>query len=571
VKASGVLGWLGVKKTVKRRPSETKLQTLDAGKAETQIPSRPHSPSVVSLGSFDRGASKESLHEMSSRPEVPRLQRPEITLQSSSKTIVVPGNNTQPRSIFRGRSSSRGPSSRGPSPTSRSVDARPAPITINPARHSTASSSRSSLRSSHADPVSPGLLSSVQWATSPTDGEETLFGPESGSNWGPGVRPWMDGTEAHRSARSSLSTSNPLGSLPEQGVPVVSAPVAATSDGSQVGRLRSWSDAPLPPQPMVRGRTDSNPHSGSNSLASNSFQDTSARPVRPKLPGRSSSGNSALIGKVRSVFAKTTSRGRSQTLLRQRSSDVDEFGSVRSGDEWSHGSMIRPTSSFSDVSSVRRPGSGVITAENSQTLLDLSEADRHVLSLETPDRSPRTSIAAASISSVQSASTRQSGKLDAPQGRTGRARASTMFSKPPSSFGRPPSPLVVPAAATPPRRRPSVIQRLSSGVLRSGQSSPRGSLFPLPPRSSGSLSSSVPTPWGPEETPSSLASPRPSAGSVTAAMGTSSLKALAAREEGDTPDIWLERVVGRIGRNDIANVLASRYVFCVSIRPTLIS
>jgi len=41
-------------------------------------------------------------------------------------------------------------------------------------------------------------------------------------------------------------------------------------------------------------------------------------------------------------------------------------------------------------------------------------------------------------------------------------------------------------------------------------------------------------------------------------MGTTSLKAIAAVEGEETPEQWLARVSSKIGREEIANVLAAR-------------
>lgn len=322
---------------------------------------------------------------------------------------------------------------------------------------------------------------------------------------------------------------------------------------AQHGRLRSWSDAPLP-GPSAHSATGSSPHLPSGSPASKSVHSSPQPLSRPKLPGRSSSGNSVIIGRMRTVFSKSTSRGRSQTLLRQPSSDMDEFGAVRSRGEWQTGTTMRPTSTASSDAGTH---GGIMNPQTA--LLGLSNAERSIFLNDTPDRSPRTSIAAASISSAATGSTRHSTLIEPHKSRNGRARASTMFSGSSTHFAPPPSPQVFPVAATPPRRRPSVIQRLSSGVLRTGPSSPRNnSLFPLPPRSSGSLSSTFTNPLGPDDTASSATSPRPSAGSLSAAMGTTSLKAIAAVEGEETPEQWLARVSSKIGREEIANVLAAR-------------
>jgi hypothetical protein len=145
-----------------------------------------------------------------------------------------------------------------------------------------------------------------------------------------------------------------------------------------------------------------------------------------------------------------------------------------------------------------------------------------------------------------------------------RARASTVsFAPSISQAPTPSSPGLFPVSATPPRHRPGAIHRLSSGLFGSGASSPKGggSLFPLPPRSSGSISSSV-TGFGPQDdTTSGLlspgTSPRPSVGSISGAVGGPS-KHVVAREGEETSEIWLERITRTVGRNDIAGVLAAR-------------
>jgi len=385
-----------------------------------------------------------------------------------------------------------------------------------------------------------------------------LFSPEDGINWGPGVRPWMDGTEPRRSNRSSISSA--LGSLPEQPNPPVVEQLPVPAPAShQTGRIRSWSDAPLP-----QGSSSSRQVHGSetNLLATEAPLSTSlqAGPIlgnRPKMPGRSNSGNSVIIDRMKTVFSKSTSRARSQTLLKQTSSEIDEFGTIRPGSDWTaSGSMRPPSVASSDVGST----GGALSLNSPQSaLLGLTNPDRQIMFLDTPERSPRTSIAGTSVSSAGTPATKSSALFDTTANRRGRARASTMFSGP-SSYAAPQPPAQnFPAAATPPRRRPSVIQRLSSGVLRTTPSSPRNSLFPLPPRSSGSISSSFTSPLGGDDTTSSMTSPRPSAGSVTAAMGTTSLKAIAARVDDETIEQWLERVSSKIGRDEIANVLAARW------------
>ena len=208
VKASGVLGWLGVKKTVKRRASETKLEPMAP---RLSSGSRGHSPRSHPHELSSATASRESLRSIGSVEGAAIHERPGHAPQSSSVTVVPDGSGR--RSVFGKRSSSRGSRGSGGSPRLRPVDSQPIPIlTQSAGRSFTAESSRSSLNLARAEP-SPGLQSET-WPSSPIDNEETLFSPESGSNWGPGMRPWMDGTEGRRSNRSSVS--NPLGSLPEQ-------------------------------------------------------------------------------------------------------------------------------------------------------------------------------------------------------------------------------------------------------------------------------------------------------------------------------------------------------------------
>lgn len=604
IKASGVLGWFGVKKTVKRRQSEGRLKPMDQEKDALTVET-------------EKGKSRESigLHEELGERTAPR--RPSqlgVQVELPPNTVV---NEERKRSgsFFRQRrSSSRGreSTSRRTSTTSQrdeqEVESRPIPIANR--RPLTAASSSSSLQQfPHLDSGSPFLEREEAWviSSSPTEHEETLYGSETGANWGPGVRPWMDGTENRRSPRSSITS--PLGSLPETGSLATPTSMQAEEMGSGKGelqpppvlrdanRLRSWSDAPLP-QPGVRSAINaSNPHlppgspepNGTGQGVSNAYNPIHSTPslqARPSMPHRSSSGNSVLLGKMRNVFTKSgsTTRGRSQTLFRQPSSDVDEFGvaqsSTRGGSEDLRSQTMRPSSSASSEVNSPRPSISRVMQDSPRTaLLGLSDNDRRIfLNDNTPERSPRTSIAAASISSINSASTRHSALMETATGRVGRARASTLSSTGPSSYqpfsARSPSPNLFPTAATPPRRRPSVIQRLSSGVLRSGgtttgPSSPRGSsLFPLPPRSSAStVSSNISNTPGPITSGlmsddgsaySGTTSPRPSQGSASGGIAKEVMKALMEIKEDESPEQWLEKVISQVGRSEIANVLAAR-------------
>jgi hypothetical protein len=254
---------------------------------------------------------------------------------------------------------------------------------------------------------------------------------------------------------------------------------------------------------------------------------------------------------------------------------VDEFGGVRGRAMPSSSTRMRPSSSSSSMTShgpaTSRMPFGGVSGPNA-SLLELVAGERQVGHTDHHLRSPRTSFSG-TMSSYATASTRQSvggesGRdhlhLASDKDRKTRARASTVsFAPSISQAPTPSSPGLFPVSATPPRHRPGAIHRLSSGIFGSGASSPKGggSLFPLPPRSSGSISSSV-TGFGPQDdTTSGLlspgTSPRPSVGSISGAVGGPS-KHVVAREGEETPEIWLERITRTVGRNDIAGVLAAR-------------
>jgi hypothetical protein len=235
------------------------------------------------------------------------------------------------------------------------------------------------------------------------------------------------------------------------------------------------------------------------------------------------------------------------------------------------GSRIRPSSSASSMTSndigTSRTALGGTTRGQNASLLELVAGERQVTLPYTPQRSPRTSFSG-TVSSYATVSTHQSivfepGRDHLVAGHRTRARASTVSFAPSSHLPTPSSPGLFPSSATPPRHRPSVIHRFSSGLFGSGPSSPKGSatLFPLPPRSSGSISSSVTGGLGGLDDAGSGflspgTSPRPSVGSISGAMNGVSKQA-GTRDGEESPDAWLERMTRTVGRNDIAGVLAA--------------
>ena len=558
IKAAGVLGWLGVKKTVKRRQSEGRLPraTLHSEKGVGEFGESAETPSRTS----SRRPSQEPLPS-----SITPTGDPVLPAQPSPSTTA--GTPSRISTFFSRRPSARAedlnlPCETPPLPNSPPLapaQARPIP---NSQRHvhsrpTTAESSRSSLQL-EGDSYSSGQVADPdQWVSTP-DAEETLHSPEGLSNWGPGVRPWMDGLEYKPS-------SAPLDALPEKEV-LATRPRGMTMDSqaSSQNRVRAWSDAsrtrPAPPRNSSETHL---PQPPPRSLQPSPFEAN-----RPKLPGRSSSANTAIIGRMKSAFLRSSNRSKTTapTVSDEPEGMTSEFGSFvpQEGTSRTGGIRMRPTSSSSsDVGSTRpRSRRGISFLNPSQSaLLGLQEGDRQIFLNETPDRSPRTSFTAASVSSVTSASTKHSGADSLSRRNTGRARASTLSAAPSSSIlARPVSPHVYPVAATPPRRRASAISRLSHSILSSGTSSPKGStLFPLPPRSSGSLSSVPYTSTRSSDEPSSLGtSPRPSAGSSGAAMGNAALKAVSVRIGEETPEQYLERINHGVGPGDIATVLASR-------------
>jgi hypothetical protein len=555
-----VLEWLGVKKTVKRRQSETHLRQLpDSQPTEMPIPvpvpripspaprastdsrkgKSPHG-SFVDIAGLRRGSRESDREREPSRPSSrnannsSKAQPPQPTLASSASSTSRLG------SLF-SRRASKHPEGASPSPPT----SLPSQHNLSP-RDSGVASSRSSFSLPAFDPVvSPIYPTSGPWMSSPTtETEEMLFSPE-GSNWGPGIRPWMDGTEqppsqSHgRSARSSFSSPPP------------EAPTVANAKGQgqgQDGRIRSHSDAPQPSAVTIQG-PQQRAHSPSPGIRlATSLHSSPVIPGRPKMGNRANSGNAAIIDRMKTVFARSSSRQRASTLLPEAAhvhglthgqGSVDEFGSLRSSSEW-------PS-----------PSQGSSVSGSPHTNHDRLSSDVHS-TIGLQDEGRRKGGEASTRSSIISNSSR-------PETRSlvsrARPRASTVSVGPTTQAFIPASPTLYPTAATPPRRRPSAIRKLSNTLLgtKPSSSSPKSSsLFPLPPRSSGSISSGLTASgftWDDASSAGTSMSPRPSLGSI--AGPTLNLKQLAARVPEESAEDYVRRISTTIPRNEIAGVLAT--------------
>lgn len=515
---SNVLSWFGVKKSSRRRNTVSKTEEGEQ---------RPGTD--VEMAQEER------------KPSTP-------TLPSQYTTTAV--DTTQPGRILRARDltvSTNSSPSESPRPI---ITPSSAPIAV-------------PLRASHSFGSSMGPPSIVSgrssWVASPAvEEEEIIFSPPSA--------PWVDSP----SSTPVSGTASPVSVMPEilEGVPSASSaglPKGGSASSGNIaslraqpeGRHRAWSDAPQPSPALAPPATTTSVES----------------PGRPRMGSRQNSGNSAIIDRMKGVFAKSTSarnRSRSRSLLPGDEEHVDEFGGITF-----KSSKGRPSTAGSAHStrSHRAPNA---------TLLDLHGADKRIFLDETPARSARNSFSGSGQTkfSAQSAATvpvptvtsTGRGSMDAAipsavaQPSKTRARASTVsFSatSPPSAFA-PPSPMFKALGATPPRRRPSAISRISGGRLGSTPNSPKGgSLFPLPPRSSGG--SSVPALSADEGHSGSGqsiilspgTSPRPSTTSLTG-RNDGLLKQVSKIEEGQTVRDWLDKVQQLVGNADIAGVLASR-------------
>lgn len=560
----GVLEWLGVRKTIKRRQSEARLKD---GSATPPTISRAASPvKQSSVGSGPEASVAEQ------KPIAIKLQSgvadsssvmddktPTPSLRSTSASQPA----SKLSSLFSRRHASKSKETPESDPSS--------PLHLHDdtptSRELTASSSSSSsfvlpAVESVSSPIYPagGPLS-----TSPkAEYEEMLFSSAS-SSWGPGIRPWMDASETnHRSARTSISTA--LGSLPETSVLQSNLPLPPSQ--AKEGRIRSWSDAPRPPSTLLTAANASNPHlpvpASEHERSSQSLQPSPLTPSRPLMSSRSNTANSAIISRMKTVFARSSSRQRANTeLRRQASGDVDEFGGIHYADEWaSNQRTLHPSSSTpSSITSPHSSEGRSPIEEVSKNPLVSREKDPRMPLQSGLERHSRTSMPG-------SVASRPSSSSDAQREWSGvsraRPRASTISTGPTTQAFAPPSPSLLPRSATPPRRRPSILHRVSNGLMGSRPSSPRqDSLFPLPPRSSGSVSSIMTPGGGGWEDGSSTAlspgtSPRPSFGSFTAVSTPGAIKQAAKRDGDETPEQFLYRVQSIIGRSDIASVIAAK-------------
>ncbi|WVQ63311.1 uncharacterized protein L199_001463 [Kwoniella botswanensis] len=566
-KSGGVLEWLGVKKAVRRKTSDTQMKSTAGDSVPAVI---DHSEGVA--GQQQQTASRESLEpprnveHAVSESQQPTPRRPQPNLSPSTATSLPTTGQSKISSIFSRRSSTKTTDDEGEPPK---IQVVPMAIPNAGMRNQTAQSSESSFNLPTHDPISPFIPGSGPWVATPQsekEESEVLFStPEAEiSNWGPGRRPWMDGAERHNSSKSS-SISSPLDSLPEQGLPPSQSPFKAPPTFRE-GRVRSWSDAPLPPQKLVS--QSSNPHlplprpiTPNSQSPSLSLSASPRTPSRPKLGDRSNSGNSAIIGRMKSVFSKSTNRSRSSSLLGKgsKNAEIDEFGNIPMGGDAGRSQRMRPSTSSSSMAS-----SGALRGRS----IGDDSGRPGVEELQT--RSPRTSFTP-SIASFGSTTRQEETKAQ----RKNRVRASTISLAPTAYHFAPPrpsSPNLFPIAATPPRRRPGTIHRISNGLFGSGSSGPSSPktsslLFPLPARSSGSMSSSTGggmVGWedtsGTSTTNGPLSpgtSPRLSTGSITAAMTNSMIKQISQRQDEESPKAWLERIVNNVQRDEIANVLAS--------------
>lgn len=532
----GVLEWFGVKKTVRRKASETRLRESRNDLDDVQNVAGDSSKSPE--GQTPQRGSTDQVNECGHYSGQPGLSLPPTT-------DAPHGTPKRLNSLFARRSSAK--NEEEAEPLSIMVVPRTAHSSDSPSRPLT-NVSQSSLQLPAVDPFSPDESST--WMSSPgIENEEMLFSPGSSTHWGPGIRPWMEAKEHLVSSRSSVSSA--LDTLPEQGPPMQKLGPAKASAKVQEGRVRSFSDGPLPQR-----TSDHSPASSQHAPNSPNFSSSPSvgpkTPVRPRMDSRTGSSNSAIIGRMKSVFSKSASRSRSNSLLRQDASDVDEFGGVAS-------QHMRSSASASSMrpSDIARDGAMI---EDNAHLESQQEENQAV---GRASRSSMTPSLSSNASSTRHSILGDSLHAHATASRRNRVRASTISLAPASYHFTPPSPSTFPTSATPPRRQ-STIRRLSNGLFGSASSSPHHSaLFPLPPRSSGSTSSIATGTQtfgqGWEDGSSGMlspgVSPRPSLGSL--AVKPNAMRQAAVPEGGESPKEWLDRALSTVGRCEIANVLAS--------------
>lgn len=537
---TGVLEWLGVRRAPRRRRSEGRLN--DAAVDENRGRARASSAGTNQvLDDTAPDSQPETAH--SSRTSSPvTMVRPQIPSVGSNASIST-STGGKFSSLFSRRASSKQGTSPGETPPLPDIAPSVTPTASLVRRGSGTLSSQASFTLPPLDPLtSPINIPHARISAEMTDGEtEELLLAQTSPHWGPGVRPWMDGLDAApRSARSSIST--PLEMLPETNPLDVVAPPSLSA--AKEGRPRAWSDAPVrsSPDEVAFPRSERSPYQPTEP---SSLGPSPLTPPRPKLGARTNSANSAIIDRMKTVFARSTSRQRSNTVARPSATfNYEEFGVVSGGTR-----MRAESSSSSSMASPRLMSRAATLGSPAQPSADQGE---RVIFLDEPlSGSPRNSISASSYTNSPALST----TLPSRSKRMSRARASTISSGPPSSTFPPQSPNLYPVSATPPRRRPSVIHRISTGLLGTSPKPP-GGLFPLPPRSSGSVSSVNTGGFGDEAASSALrlsTSPRQSTGSAVP-----SAPAPPVPDPDETPAEWLERVANKVSREELSGVLARK-------------
>jgi hypothetical protein len=537
----GAAEWLGVRKPVRRRSSESKLRD------EAQLPpTSSRSASQVDLPK--RNFSRSSSYGSAVEPDTVETMLPIKEATDAFGTSPGPVKHT----LFNRRASPAGSDGKKPPP---SPIAASHPSFILPA----------------VDDQSPMELGFVQdgWVESPSvstaDAEDFLFVQPAKSSEGR--------LRTRTNTWAASSSSSPLGSLPEHGLSQTGLPAPVETRTLGVNeRRRAWSDAP----PATTSSQDSEGSTPLEELAlstSASSQPPSSPPTtprRPSLGGRSSSSSSAVITRVRSVLRPSNGRSRSSSLLRNEAG-VDDFGALftskprpgwlTSSSSSSLASPVRspytrlplpadmpsPAPSESNLPTphrLRLPPSDGYRGQDSPLSSARSSMDRELTGRSVPQGFHRTTTALPHEMSLPSQSHMP------PPG--SRARSSTVSAAqnvaPPSTY-----------SASPSRRRPGSLRRLSTGLF-GGSSSPKaGGLFPLPARSSvGSFNSNTaPLMFHSNSSQGSFGrSPRAS----NSSFGATARKAVPRREEQELPSHWLHRLLEAVSRAEVANVLAARYV-----------
>ncbi|WVN89691.1 uncharacterized protein L203_104921 [Cryptococcus depauperatus CBS 7841] len=550
-----VLEWLGVKKTVKRKVSENKLRRpSDSGLGSADLSSQNGYPQGEEFCEREN-----SIHSTTSSRQ--GLDLPVSPLLENNNPLLTSQPGPKKFSMLFSRRSSAQSANDQPEALSVKTEPRSIPGTSMPPPPSPLS--QVSFNLLHVGSVSPIVAeaSTNMSISSPgTENDEFIFSSGGSGHWGPGMRPWMDAVDHHISSRSSVVSTldtlleqEQISSAPEQPVP------AKAPTKLKEGRARSWSDAPLPQNRQLdtlnTATLSSHERSDSPSAAFSSPLVSPMTLAHSKIESRHSSGNSAILGRMKNVFQKPGARTRSNSLLRHMNNDVDEFGGLI-------GKRMRPSASTSSMRS-REAAHAETKTSNSDAGLQPDLPNDRRGTTERPSRSSLTPSLSSNASSTQHTTHLDPSRLPKATTHRNRTRASTV-SLAPTSYHFAPSPITFPTATTPPRRR-GTIRRLSNGFFRSGSPSPQQpSLFPLPRRSSGSASSSATglpvsgSMWedGSVGVLSPNASPRPSTGSLIAKSNAVN-QISTIRDGEESPKQWLDRVTNIIGRNELAGILAS--------------